>query len=87
MKLFIKLNQPDSLGSNIKRIAYVVAEDVKRLVENETNGKINTVVTLDDGATIISTDRAETIIDRINGKTETKPSEPKQNGQKQQKII
>lgn len=87
MKLFIKLNQPDALGSSAKRVAYVVAEDVKRLVENETNGKINTVVTLDDGATIISTDRAETIIDRINGKTETKPSEPKQNGQKQQKII
>lgn len=87
MKLFIKLNQPDSLGSNIKRIAYVVAEDIKRLVESETNGKITTTVTLDDNATIISTDRAETIIERVNGKTETKPTEPKQNGQKQQKII
>ena len=87
MKLFIKLNQPDALGSSAKRVAYVVAEDIKRLVESETNGKITTTVTLDDNATIVSTDRAETIIDRINGKSETKPTEPKQNGQEQQKII
>ena len=87
MKLFIKLNQPDALGSNAKRVDYVVAEDIKRLVESETNGKITTTVTLDDNATIVSTDRAETIIERVNGKPETKPTESKQNGQKQQKII
>lgn len=79
MRNFIKVK------TSASNTAYVVADDIKRIVEigTEQNGAETkkTLITFDDGSTLTSVDSAQKIIEQIQGKAPQSSAKPSGAGQ------
>ena len=79
MKNFIKVK------TSATNTAYIVADDVKRIVEigTEQNGAQaqKTLITFDDGSTLTCIDSAQKIIEQIQGKAPQSSAKPNGAGQ------